>query len=116
MTTNTPSAALAKAQAPGDAARASLMSEDTPAIVVSDDDASIRKSLDNLFRSIGFQVELFTSPEEFLQSNRLDRPGCMDRQLDVRRRELLLHIEIAAPWKAHVEHHYGLWRHPDVGA
>src|SRR3954465_1621830 len=97
MTTNTPSAALAKAQAPGDAARSSLMSEDTPSIVVIDDDASIRKSLDNLFRSIGFQVELFASPEEFLQSNRLDRPGCM--VLDVRfpgRSDLDMQQEFAA--------------------
>src|SRR4051794_15083029 len=58
------------------------MSEETPSIVVIDDDASIRKSLDNLFRSVGFQVELFASPEEFLQSNRPDRPGCI--VLDVR--------------------------------
>jgi len=58
------------------------MSEETPSIVVIDDDASIRKSLDNLFRSVGFQVELFASPQEFLQSNRPDRPGCI--VLDVR--------------------------------
>src|SRR3954453_16085510 len=77
MPTNTPSAAIAKAQAPGDAARSSLMSEDTPAIVVIDDDASIRKSLDNLFRSVGFQVQLFPPPEQFLPSNRPDRPGCI---------------------------------------
>ena len=58
------------------------MNEDMPSIVVVDDDASIRKSLDNLFRSVGFQVELFASPQEFLQSNRPDRPGCI--VLDVR--------------------------------
>jgi len=51
--------------------------EDTPAIVVIDNDASIRKSLDNLFRSVGFQAELFASPQEFLLSNRPDRPGCI---------------------------------------
>jgi FixJ family two-component response regulator len=90
MTTNT-------RHAPGDAARSSHMSEATPSIVVIDDDASIRKSLDNLFRSIGFQVELFASPEEFLQSNRLDRPGCM--VLDVRfpgRSDLDMQQEFAA--------------------
>src|SRR6059058_1992665 len=75
MTTNT-------RHAPGDAARSSHMSEATPSIVVIDDDASIRKSLDNLFRSVGFQVELFASPQEFLQSNRPDRTGCI--VLDVR--------------------------------
>lgn len=58
------------------------MSEAIPAIVVIDDDASIRKSLDHLFRSVGFQVELFASPEELLESNRPDRPGCI--VLDVR--------------------------------
>jgi FixJ family two-component response regulator len=58
------------------------MSEETPSIVVIDDDASIRKSLDNLFRSVGFQVELFASPQEFLQSSRPDRTGCI--VLDVR--------------------------------
>ena len=56
--------------------------EPTPAIVVIDDDASVRKSLDNLFRSVGFAVELFASPQEFLQSPRTDRPGCI--VLDVR--------------------------------
>jgi FixJ family two-component response regulator len=63
-------------------ARRNAMSEETPSIVVIDDDASVRKSLDNLFRSIGFAVELFASPQEFLQSSRPDRPGCI--VLDVR--------------------------------
>ncbi|HEX6442416.1 MAG TPA: response regulator transcription factor [Stellaceae bacterium] len=58
------------------------MSEDTPSIVVIDDDPSIRKSLDNLFRSVGFEVALFASPQEFLQRARSDRPGCI--VLDVR--------------------------------
>ena len=58
------------------------MSEETPSIVVIDDDPSVRKSLDNLFRSVGFEVELFASPQEFLQSNRPDRTGCI--VLDVR--------------------------------
>ncbi len=56
--------------------------DETPAIVVIDDDASVRKALDNLFKSVGFDVELFTSPQEFLQSERADRPGCI--VLDVR--------------------------------
>src|ERR671928_1295792 len=56
--------------------------EQPPAIIVIDDDASMRKALENLFRSVGFDVELYASPQEFLQSERLDRPGCM--VLDVR--------------------------------
>jgi len=58
------------------------MSEEPPSIIVIDDDPSVRKSLDNLFRSVGFQVELFASPQEFLQSSRPDRPGCI--VLDIR--------------------------------
>src|SRR5579862_8094985 len=57
-------------------------SEQPPAIVVIDDDESIRGALDKLFKSVGFAVELFASPQEFLQSQRPDRPGCI--VLDVR--------------------------------
>ena len=57
-------------------------SEPTPAIVVIDDDASMRKALENLFTSVGFEVELYASPQDFLQSQRPDRPGCI--VLDVR--------------------------------
>ncbi len=58
------------------------ITEQPPAIVVIDDDASIRRGLDNLLKSVGFEVELFASPQEFLQSGRPDRPGCI--VLDVR--------------------------------
>src|SRR5713101_4911130 len=60
----------------------STTSEQQPTIVVIDDDPSIRKALDNLFRSVGLAVELFGSPQEFLQSKRPDRPGCI--VLDIR--------------------------------
>src|SRR5580693_6687436 len=58
------------------------MAQQPPTIVVIDDDPSIRKALDNLFHSVGLDVELFGSPQEFLQSKRPDRPGCI--VLDVR--------------------------------
>src|SRR5205823_775958 len=58
------------------------MAQEPPTIIVIHDDPSIRKSLDNLFRSVGLAVELLGSPQEFLQSNRPDRPGCI--VLDVR--------------------------------
>src|SRR5579885_1971189 len=58
------------------------VTDETPAIVVIDDDASVRKALHNLFKSVGFEVELFASPQEFLQCKRPDRPGCI--VLDVR--------------------------------
>jgi FixJ family two-component response regulator len=56
--------------------------EQVPAIVVIDDDPSMRRALENLFKSVGFEVELFSSPQEYLQSDRPDRPGCI--VLDVR--------------------------------
>jgi FixJ family two-component response regulator len=56
--------------------------EPQPRIVVIDDDPSMRKALDNLFKSVGFEVVLFASPQEFLQSERSDRLGCI--VLDVR--------------------------------
>ncbi len=58
------------------------ISEQQPTIVVIDDDASMRKALENLLKSVGFAVELFASPQEFLQSERPARPGCI--VLDVR--------------------------------
>jgi FixJ family two-component response regulator len=58
------------------------ITEEPPRIVVIDDDASMRKALDNLLKSVGFEVELFASPQEFVQSGRPDRPGCI--VLDVR--------------------------------
>lgn len=60
----------------------STANEQAPAIVVIDDDPSMRKALENLLKSVGFEVELFASPQEFLQSERTDRPGCI--VLDVR--------------------------------
>src|SRR5256885_2371635 len=57
-------------------------SQHQPSIVVIDDDASMRRALENLFKSVGFEVELFASPQEFLQSERPDRPGCI--VLDIR--------------------------------
>src|SRR5256714_12184618 len=56
--------------------------QEQPIVVVIDDEGSARMALDNLFRSVGLEVELFKSPQEFLQSNRPDRPGCI--VLDVR--------------------------------
>ena len=56
--------------------------EQQPTVVVIDDDASMRKALEHLLKSVGFGVELFASPQEFLQSERPERPGCI--VLDVR--------------------------------
>jgi FixJ family two-component response regulator len=56
--------------------------EQPPTIFVIDDDLSMRRALDNLFKSVGFAVELFASPQEFLQGERPGRSGCI--VLDVR--------------------------------
>jgi FixJ family two-component response regulator len=53
-----------------------------PTVVVIDDDVGIRDALHSLLRSVGFQVELFASVQEYLDHGHLDRPGCL--VLDVR--------------------------------
>jgi len=44
---------------------------------VVDDDAAMRRSLENLIRSIGLRVQVFASAQEFLRSNRAGVPGCL---------------------------------------
>jgi FixJ family two-component response regulator len=53
-----------------------------PTIFVVDDDASVCGALARLIRSIGMQVETFTSGREFLTSQLPDGPACL--VLDVR--------------------------------
>ena len=56
---------------------------DVPAVVfVIDDDPSMRGALEDLVGSVGLQVRPFASPQDFLQSQRPDAPGCL--VLDVR--------------------------------
>ena len=58
------------------------MSEDRAVAFVIDDDASMRRSLDTLLRSVGLDVHLFSSAQEFMQAKRPDVPACL--VLDVR--------------------------------
>ena len=53
-----------------------------PIVFVVDDDAVVRDSIEDLLQSVGLEVRLFASPEEFLQARRADVPGCL--VLDVR--------------------------------
>ena len=46
-------------------------------VYVIDDDASVRKSLERLIRSVGFDVETFPSAQDFLSYNPPDHPGCL---------------------------------------
>ncbi len=47
-------------------------------ISIVDDDASIREALKSLMRSVRFNVEAFSSAEEFLASQRLHDTECSD--------------------------------------
>ena len=53
------------------------MNEHNPFVCVVDDDALIRDSLRNLFRSAGLKVETFASAQEFLSSRPPENPGCI---------------------------------------
>src|SRR5262245_53984839 len=57
-------------------------SEAWAVVFVVDDDASLRNSLSNLFRSVGLRVEVFASAMEFLQSKLPDVASCL--VLDIR--------------------------------
>src|SRR3954454_3315651 len=49
---------------------------------IVDDDESLRRAIDSLCRSVGFQTRTFGSAQEFLDAKREDIPGCL--VLDVR--------------------------------
>jgi FixJ family two-component response regulator len=58
------------------------MADPQPVVYVVDDDTSVRRSLMNLLRSVGFHVEAFTTAQDYLESPQTDVPGCL--VLDVR--------------------------------
>ena len=53
-----------------------------PVVFVVDDDASVRRGLTNLFRSVDLRAEAFGSASEFLQSRLPDIASCL--VLDIR--------------------------------
>jgi FixJ family two-component response regulator len=53
-----------------------------PLISIVDDDDALRKSLDNLIRSVGWRAQVFHSAEAFLSSNQVAAPDCLI--LDIR--------------------------------
>src|SRR6266850_1522677 len=62
--------------------RQRIDTRDTRVISVVDDYESLRRSVGNFLRSVGFRVETFASAEDFLRSARRERTGCL--VLDVR--------------------------------
>jgi FixJ family two-component response regulator len=57
------------------------MSEPPPIVFVVDDDPSVRRAIKRLIGSVGLRVELFGSPQEFI-NRRPDAPSCL--VLDIR--------------------------------
>jgi FixJ family two-component response regulator len=58
------------------------MNEPAPIVFLVDDDPSIRRAIKRLIRSVGLQVELFGSAQEFPLGKRPDAPSCL--VLDIR--------------------------------
>jgi len=56
--------------------------KERPTIFVVDDDEPVRKALGNLLESVGFEVQVFGSTEQFRRAELPDKPSCLI--LDVR--------------------------------
>jgi FixJ family two-component response regulator len=54
-----------------------LVSAARPLVSVVDDDESVRESLPDLLRELGFAAEAFSSAEEFLESDPAGRTQCL---------------------------------------
>jgi FixJ family two-component response regulator len=54
-----------------------MSDQDGRVVSVVDDDASLRRSLRNLLTSVGLRVQTFESAEVFLESDSLDKTGCL---------------------------------------
>src|SRR5262245_60031883 len=59
-----------------------MITEDAPVVFIVDDDASVRRSIQDLLSSVALRSESFATPQEFLDSKRAGGPGCL--VLDVR--------------------------------
>ncbi|MBW8840727.1 MAG: response regulator transcription factor [Sphingomonadales bacterium] len=56
--------------------------QDRPLVVIVDDDAAVRTSIEELMLSVGIDAASFGSTRELLEANLPERPGCL--VLDVR--------------------------------
>ena len=58
------------------------MNDSRPIVFVVDDDPAVSVSMKRLIRSLGLEVQTFSSAQDFLRTKRPDAPGCL--VLDVR--------------------------------
>lgn len=58
------------------------MKESEPMVFIVDDDESVRKALKRLIKSVGINVETFTTAREFLSRQHYEGPSCL--VLDIR--------------------------------
>ncbi len=66
-----------------EAQRQRVGTHDASVIAIVDDDESLRRSLANFLRSIGFRVETFASAEDFLTSARREHSECLVLDLEM---------------------------------
>jgi len=59
-----------------------MTTDDAPVVFIVDDDASVRRAIQDLLSSVALRSAAFATPQEFLASQRADCPGCL--VLDVR--------------------------------
>lgn len=59
-----------------------MIAEDAPVVFIVDDDANVRRSIEDLLSSVALRAEAFATPQEFLDSKRADGGGCL--LLDIR--------------------------------
>ena len=59
-----------------------MSTEDAPVVFIVDDDANVRRSIQDLLASVSLKSEAFATPQQFLERKRADCPSCL--VLDVR--------------------------------
>jgi FixJ family two-component response regulator len=59
-----------------------VITEDAPVVFIVDDDASVRRAIQDLLSSVGLRSEAYATPQDFLDQKRTDCSGCLI--LDVR--------------------------------